>query len=131
MSATTTRNGTTTHDGRLFRHTGQHTDEQSTAHTVQGSRHTTRTHPARSHPAGHHTHSTDREAPGPVPAEASQDAAQENTMNTLTPPAARSGNRRLVLHCAAPSCHATITPDPRHVANLTARGAWLCDVHSN
>ncbi|MGN0064182.1 MAG: hypothetical protein ACI379_08060 [Nocardioides sp.] len=52
-------------------------------------------------------------------------------MNTITQPTARAGTRRVVLHCAAPGCTATITPDPRHVANLTARGAWLCGVHSN
>jgi len=34
-----------------------------------------------------------------------------------------------VLHCAAPNCRTTITPDERHVANLTARGAWTCSLH--
>ncbi len=34
-----------------------------------------------------------------------------------------------VLHCAHPSCRTTITPDERHVANLTARGTWTCSLH--
>lgn len=44
------------------------------------------------------------------------------TMNRTT--------RRSVLHCDGPNCSATITPDPRHIANLTARGAWSCAVHT-
>lgn len=35
-----------------------------------------------------------------------------------------------VLHCAHPSCRTSITPDPRHVANLTARGSWSCGAHA-
>jgi hypothetical protein len=50
-------------------------------------------------------------------------------MNTMTK--TRPTTRRHVLHCAGAGCQTSITPDPRHIANLTARGAWSCAVHQN
>ncbi|WP_170970336.1 hypothetical protein [Nocardioides jishulii] len=34
-----------------------------------------------------------------------------------------------LLICPAHDCPAYITPDPRHVANLTACGTWHCNDH--
>lgn len=42
----------------------------------------------------------------------------------------KNNHRRGVLACANTSCSTTITPDPRHIANLTARGSWSCAHHA-
>lgn len=47
-----------------------------------------------------------------------------NLSFTITTP------RRHTLHCASTGCKSAITPDERHIANLTARGAWSCATHA-
>jgi hypothetical protein len=35
------------------------------------------------------------------------------------------------LNCSFPGCVCGISPDPRHIPNLTAGGGWLCHHHDD